>query len=769
MPISAPSPVKSRATPIYRLTWVVPAVLLLTIGIWALVPSTARCQDVDEVLGAIAEDDALLPWTIDADIMRYDDATGEYVAEGDVVIQKQGRFLRADAVRFNTGTMTVVAVGNVQATTDGDFLTGSRVELDLENRTGVIYDGDLFLAERNFHLQGVEIRKLGESQYEIRQASITTCDGDPPDWQIRGRHIRVTVEGYGIVRNATFRVRNLPVLFTPLMIFPAKIKRQSGLLIPQFGTSDRWGLFWNQPLFWAVSDHADATFFYNPMTERGHKVAAEYRYYRTESSYGGWIYDYLRDRRIDDGTGTTSQDWGFPEDDALRTNEDRYWFRGGHYEALPGGVQGRLEADLVSDQDYLTEFKDGYTGYDYTDEYFQEAFGRQIEDFTDPERLSRLNLRKNWTTSSLEVDARWTEDAEEKAPGEPDRTLQQLPLVLFDVLKQPLAQTFFYGDLASSYNYFFREDGDNGHRLDFLPRLYLPLRWGNYLALEPSVGIRGTFWYLDPDPEFGTTDRDDKYFDRSIFDARIELSTDLFRIYDWGGESVDRIKHALQPQITYEYVDEVDQDDLPRFDAVDRIAEQSLLTYGFTNFFTYRAPVADQDDPGAPPSYRYHQFCRLEISQSYDIDEATRSDLEPGEERRPFLPIVGDLEVRLAPFLTVDSDVGWNVYDERFDFANIAMRVTDVRKDYLFLEYRFTRDEIESIYTDLQLELFGGLAAGVEHERNIFSGETLKTAVRGIYRSQCWGLEVRFVDRPTDDRFEFVISLAGLGEAATSY
>jgi LPS-assembly protein len=746
-----------------------PLVLWLLIGIRLLAPAVAPAQDVDELLKSIGEDDALLPWTIDADTMRYDETVEEYVAEGDVLIRKGGRTLRADYVRFNARTMSVIAHGNVRVTSERDVLTGSRVELNLENRTGTIYDGDLFISESNFRMQGAEIRKLGETQYEIREASMTTCDGDPPDWRITGQHIRVTVEGYGIVRNATFRVRRLPVVFTPFLVFPAKIKRQSGLLWPEFGTSDRWGLFWNQPLYWAINANSDATLFYNPMTERGHKIAAEYRYYRTETSYGAWIYDYLKDRKIDDGTGDNSQRWGYPDDDALRTNEDRYWFRGNHYENLPHGVQGRLEVDLVSDQDYLNEFKSGYTGFNYTDEYFQEAFSRQIEDFTDPERLSRLNLRKNWTTASIDVDFRWTEDAVEKAADEPDDALQRLPLVLFDVLKQPLAGSPFYGDLASSYNYFYRRDGDSGHRVDLLPRVYLPLRWGSYLSVEPSVGYRQTLWYLDPDPAFGTTD-DDDYFDRGIFDARLELTTDLFRVYDWGGKEIDRIKHTLQPQITYEYVDEVDQDDLPRFDALDRIDNRSLITYGFTNFFTYRRVVADDDAPAdSPPSYRYHQFCRLKFSQGYDIDEANRNDLAPGEKRRPFLPIVGELDVRLAPFLTVDADAGWNVYDDRFDFGNIAARITDKRRDSLFVEYRFARDDIESIYSDLQIELVRGLAAGIEYERNIFSGETLLTAVRGIFRSQCWGVEVRFVDEPNDDKIEFAVSLTGLGEVGTSY
>ena len=309
--------------------------------LWAfmlfLVPLTAPAQDFDAVRERLDAQDAELPWIIDADTLRYDDQANIYVAEGNVIIQKGEQRLSADTVKFDRRQMRAVASGNIRVSFGQDELTGSHMELDLENQTGVLHNGYLLLRENNFRLQGERIEKLGENTYEIENASVTTCDGDVPDWIISGRTIRVTVEGYGWVKNATVRARNVPFFFLPYFVFPAKTERQSGLLIPEFGYSRRWGYFINQPLFWAISDNSDATFYYNFMSERGHKFGGEFRYLLTETSRGSWMADYLYDRKIDDGTGDSSRDWGFVGDGFLRPNRDRYWVRGGHYQPLPLG------------------------------------------------------------------------------------------------------------------------------------------------------------------------------------------------------------------------------------------------------------------------------------------------------------------------------------------------------------------------------------------------------------------------------------------------
>ena len=208
-------------------------------------------------------DDPEQPWIIDADTLRYDENLLEYVAEGNVIIQRAGKTLRADYIRFDNTALTVTANGNVVLTAGDDTFAGSSIDLDLEKETGVLGDGYLYLRENNFHIRGKRIEKIGENTYEVKNASVTTCDGEKPDWSIHGKYLKVTLEGYGVIKNATMKVKDVPIFYLPYMPFPAKTKRQTGLLLPELGASSRWGYYINQPLFWAISDNTVATFYYN--------------------------------------------------------------------------------------------------------------------------------------------------------------------------------------------------------------------------------------------------------------------------------------------------------------------------------------------------------------------------------------------------------------------------------------------------------------------------------------------------------------------------
>ena len=234
------------------------------------------------------------------------------------------------------------------------------------------------MKENHFYIRGDRIEKTGKDTYQAKQASVTSCDGDRPDWIITGRTLNVTIEGYGTATHATLKARDVPVLYVPYLVFPAKTKRQTGLLVPEVGVSDRKGVAWDQPLFWAINDTSDATVYGHYMAERGTKVGLEYRYALTDAAFGAIMADGLEDRKIDDGTPDNTLKWGYADDDYDRPNSDRYWLRAKMDQALPWGAAARLDLDIVSDQDYLTEFRDGRSGFDASRDYFLEAFGRDL-------------------------------------------------------------------------------------------------------------------------------------------------------------------------------------------------------------------------------------------------------------------------------------------------------------------------------------------------------------------------------------------------------
>jgi LPS-assembly protein len=731
----------------------------------------------------LLKDDPKEPWHIIADEIHYDDNANKYIAKGNVIITKQDKNLSADYVRFDQKNMKAFADGHVIMIVGQDILTGSSMEMDLNTETGTVYNGTIFLQENHFYIKGDKLKKVGKNSYTADKASVTTCDGDRPAWKITGRNLKITIEGYGFVKHAALWVKKIPVLYTPFLFFPAKLKRQSGLLAPQFGYSDRKGMEYTQPFYWAINQNSDATFYLDYMAHRGEKLGLEYRYVLDERSKGTLMYDFLNDKKVDDGSPGSSEKWGYEDDNFLRPNSNRYWFRMKNDQKLPFDFSAKLDLDIVSDQDYLLEFKDGLTGFNQTNAYFLKTFGRDLDDNDDPVRTNSLNLNRIWPKYSLNAELLWYDNVISRRWEETDTTLQRLPFIEFDGAKQRIFSSSFYFDLDSEYTYFYREDGARGHRMDAHPRFYLPYRYKNYFTVEPSIGLRETAWHLDK-KEYSTSDK--KRFNRQIYDTQLDLFSEFYNIFKIKGKSIEKIRHTIRPQITWDYIPEKDQDKYPLFDdfdgiekqnqdedslfdSTDRIEEQNLITYSITNTLTSRskenrekreAHILDKTkghENYDPPGYAYNQFCRFKLEQSYDINKEKEDDPEP------FSPIYAELELFPGRYFSIDADARWSHYDNKFRSHNVELNLWDNRGDKLFLEYRYTIDYTESIITDLLLKLSDRLSASVEYERDIFNGQVIKYGLGFLYETQCWSFDFHLIKDENDYKYQFMINLFGIG------
>ncbi|MGD8520600.1 MAG: LPS assembly protein LptD [Desulfobacterales bacterium] len=724
-----------------------------------------------------------LPWRLKADEISYDQTDDVYIAQGNVEIFKADKTLTADYVRFDHKTMWAYARGNVMLISGQDVLKGSYIEIDLENQVGKVENGSIFLKENNFHIEGDEIHKTGENTYELKNATITTCEGDTPDWKITGKEVKVEVEGYGSVKHATVYARDYPVMYTPYFYYPAKSKRQTGFLMPELGYSERKGTDFNQPYFWAISGSQDATFYVNYMNVRGIKPGAEYRYILDETTQGTIMLDGFDDEKVDDGTERSSGRYGYDDPDTqfLRTNHDRWWFRMSHYQKVPWDFSAKLDLDFVSDQDYLREFRDGYMGYGDTQKYFSDVFGRDLDDYNDPVRLNRLNFNRIWPRWSVNAEFRYFWDSTQKNSDLPDDTISRLPVIDVQGSKQRILTSPFYFDLDSQYNYFWRESGSRGQRIDVYPRFYWPYRFGNYFTFEPSIGGRETFYYLDKS-EFSNESDPNRDAHRELFDLRAEIFSEVSKIFDINKGNINKIRHSIRPNIVYDYIPDENQDDLPEFDDRDRIEKKNMLTYSLTNTFTSKlfggkTPQVAQrenisrekviEDPG---EFKYEDFLRLEFEQSYDFTKS----------RREFSPLFGRLDFFPGKYITIEADAGWSFYDNRFASHNIAATFFDKRGDSFYVDYRYDRgqeeddddeddesevdDAVESIFLDLKLKATERLFIFGDYERNIEEDLHIRTSLGFIYTAQCWSLDFRYTDEPGDQKFEFMINLYGLGD-----
>ena len=762
-------------------------ILFLLVGMPGYVLSSPGFQSL--------KDDPNEPWHINADEISYDKKLDQYIAKGNVAITKNGKNLTADFVRFDQKISKVLAVGHAIMTVGDDVLIGNRMEMDLETETGTVYNGTIFLEANHFYIRGDKINKIGPDSYTTDKGCLTTCDGDRPAWKITGDNVKVTVEGYAYTTHATLWARSVPVLYSPWLTFPVKQKRQSGLLPPQIGYSDRRWEEYNQPFYLVIDDSQDATFYLHHMGRRGDKIGMEYRYVLDEDSKGTLMYDYLNDRKVDEGDPVDDADWGYFGDSYPRPNSDRYWFRMKHDTVLPFAFSAKLDIDFVSDQDYLLEFEDGYTGFQETYEYFFKTFGRELDAYDDAVRTNRLNLNRIWSQYSLNGELRWYDDVINRRQGNTmSPILQKLPFIEFNASKQPILKSPFYYDLDSEYTYFYRDKGQRAHRLDAYPRFYLPYKFKNYFSIEPSLGLRETIWHFDKYEYRGPTKEEN--LSREMYDFRIDLSSDIYKIYSGIGENVEKIKHAVRPQIVYSYIPHKDQNKYPGFDSIDNISKQRLLTYSLTNTLTAKSlfqkkergmlPEADngwqlnedenrrqlpeagndrqspETENDRPPDYSYNPFLRFYLQQSYDINEAN----EDKDKKQPFSAIFGEIDLTPDSYYKMHVDATRSQYNSFWESYNVAGNIWDKRGDSLFVERRYRHSSSDSIFYDLKVVISDKLSVFADYERNIHTSEDIRKNFGFLYKSQCWALEASYIHEGNDRTYMFVISLRGIGDFA---
>jgi LPS-assembly protein len=699
-----------------------------------------------------------IAWHISARTVTFDNKRNLYLAQNDVLITGGKTRLEADYIEFSNKTKDAFAWGNVLLISGEDSISCNSMNINLATQTGTIKKGVIFIEKNHFYIHGENIKKTGKFSYSADMGSITSCSGESPDWKISAKNIKVTIEGYGTADNAVLWARKMPALYSPFLVFPVHTKRQTGLLLPRITSSDRKGFEYEQPLFLALSRNSDASIYADYMSDRGTKIGTEYRYVLDNKTKGSIFFDFLEDDKKDDGTGNT-KNYSF-ETTPQRTNSDRYWFRMKHNQDLGYGFTAKLDIDLASDEDYLQEFKDGFTGYDNTRDYFEREFGRSLDEYDDNTRKNDLNINKSWSGYSLNFDTVWYDNINARRQNIDDTTLQTLPSIQFDAIKQPIGISKFFYSLNSEYTSFYRKDTSatlvKGQRADIYPKVYLPVKLGRFFNFEPSFGLRQTLWHTN---DFTDINGDSNNLrTRQMVDMGAQLSTKFIKLFNPNNKFADKIKHEMIPELEYAFTPGIIQDDLPSFDSLDRIEEENRITWSLTNNFTSKK---SRMSPKGKDITSYREFAHVKLYQSYDIKK------ERDNETRPFTDITMETELAPNDFIAFDIDLSWSPYDSHFKTLNIGNMLKDNRGDSLSTEYRYTSSLSESVYSKVDVRLTDELSAYCSIEKNIGTDKTIETQAGITVKKSCWTFNLYFSESNDEQSVTFLINLHGIGEFGT--
>ena len=686
-----------------------------------LLPSTVWSNG--ESAAIIKED---RPMEMDADSIEFDNVTNTYHVEGNAIIRQNGTILRADEFFLDMGNGYTKALGRLRITdTMGNYITGSSIEMNMREKTATLVDGTLYFKKDNAYVRGALIRKTGAITYESDKTYITTCDcadDEVPTWSFSVKKVKIELEDYLSGRSVLFRIKNRPVFYIPYIRVPINTKRESGLLMPDFGYSELRGTKIDNAYFWAISDYMDATLFLDIETNRGAGQGLEFRGYRSNKSYTELFFYHFHEKDMD-----RVREFRSGEENLLRpasATHNRWEFKLHHNENFSNTFRIMSDIRIVSDDEYLLDLA-------------RDSKDRSLEGIE-----STLSITKNWKRASLVSEFRWFNNL----TIEDDKTvLQRLPEVHFTVTGRKLLGSPLYFAMNSSAINFMRKSGVEGGRFDLQPRLSLPLMPGGLFELTPSVTPRWTGYILS------STDGDSSH-NRFLYEFRTDAVTTLSRRFNTTGG----LTHTIRPAIAYRYIPEEDQSSLPFFDDVDTVEAKNDIVYSLN--------MSLASIKGAGSLRARHEYLSLDLEESYNLSEERR-DTAPGEKKRPFSEVSAELIIRPLTFLTLTSRGHFDVYHTYFADLVSTLSLLDKRGDRLNVTHSFDRSlDSRYIQGNASLQVVKTLALSYRQRYSLADERSLEKGYGLDYMHQCWGIVLTYTENLSEDIIFLTFSLKGIGD-----
>jgi LPS-assembly protein len=653
-------------------------------------------------------------------------------ATGNVEITRGAGRLIADRVEINRNTGDAVATGRVIFYDGEDRLTSARIDYNIRTGTGVAYDAE-GVSLPYYRLSGERIERLGDSVYQIRKGVFTTCEDDPPTWSFHVGSARADLDDSVYGQNASFRVKDIPLLPVPFFATALRRERQTGFLRPTFGSSSRKGFVAKVPFFWAISDSQDLTVALDAYSKLGLGLNAEYRYILSSRAQGSLS--------------------GFVVQEFLEDDDTRGVFRIRHAWAIDPTLTVKADVNYFSDDDIARDYGD----------LLNERSLQIVQ--------SNVFVAKRWSTWNFVGKVFWYQDL--TTPF--DTELQRLPDLRLNAYTQPLPGIpGALWSLNTSFVNFVRDVGSEGARLDIAPRISRPFSPLGLFTFTPFVGARATTYTkevvgqetLPPPKNLVVEDTRDTLRTRLLGVAGANLEARATRVYEVNGGYISRLAHQIEPRAQYWFVDGSNTGNVPQWDEVDGVDQVFLRELGLiepttrTNALYYsliNRLQAKRATPDGSSATRW-ELLRFTVGNSFDLDA--------GE--RPIGPIMSELIVDPGGYLRFRGDASFSVYD--------SAPLRRANGDVSLLLPGVTAAVGARYDADARVEFVqGGVIARVSRYLSV-RGSTawdvrqdafVESRFGADIRFQCWSVALTYVDRYRDeDEFRVSIDLLGVGSIA---
>ncbi len=657
------------------------------------------------------------------------------VLSGEVRLRYQDIEIQADTAEIDLTSKKVLALGNVVLDQGPRRLSGKSLEFDLTTKTGTMAEAQAEVTP-DYYFSGARISKIGDALYTVEDGVFTSCNQKVPDWSFRVSRAKIEIEGYARASHATMRTKKLPVFYTPYLLWPVKRERSSGLLVPNFGYSERRGSLVGLAYFLELGRSYDTTFHVDPYSKGFLGLGNEFRYAPSEGTRGNF------------------QGYAVRDPDALPNEDEWRWKIDWNHEMnqLPWGLRAVVRYQDFSDFNFFRDF--------------ERDFDRNSFRFQD----SRAFIAGNWGSQALNILAN---DRQTFVGGGQFVSQRKLPEIEYSLRSTRIGKLPLYLQAQNSVSYLDLErpgsySGKYG-RVDLFPQLTVPVRAFPWLSLSATIGDRVT-WYgdtIDPLTQRFTGETEVRDLPSA---SGLIVGPSFSKIFNAKLGTLTKFKHIVEPRITYTYFGAYDNTAvIPLFDEVDSSFSQNVGRVALINRVLGKSD--DPKDGGA------REVLYLEIAQAFSLDNKQPLQISPSDPLRVNTtdgPVEALLRLNPAKGLTAKIDVSYNTLFNQLESRSLTGGVDWKGGNSVDLTW-FTRYLAESGETlGDQIRLTTGLnliprrlrvEAQVAYDLDRTDLQQQRYAAN--WTSQCWGLRLEVRDYSVGDLtnrdYRLSISLKNVG------
>jgi LPS-assembly protein len=531
---------------------------------------------------------------------------------GNVQLESRALLVRADEMEYNEDTHQVVASGNVyyHSFEKNEQIWCDHLEYNTEEQKGKFYDvrGEsmpktvvrrgILSGNSPFHFEGKWAERIGD-KYLLYNGWITNCKMPGPWWKLRGPKFDIIPGERALAYRSTFLLRKVPIFYTPYFYHSlAKRPRHSGFLLPNLVAHSLRGPMVGVGYYWAINRSFDVTYRFFDYTTNAFAHHLDFR----GKPRNGTDFDIVL-------YGVQDRQGIVPGTTPIRHYSGLNVYAIGQLNLGHGWV-GTGTANYVSSFDFRQQWS----------ESFNEAIGSEVH--------SIGSLSRDWSNYRLDVVAARLENfqttevpltqANGQTPAVTDAVLiHKLPDVELEgrdraIWKRlPIWFSFYSaaGLLHRSEPIFNSNPnlgGPQGNtlyetfrteelmpRLEFSPHITSALHLWHF-DLVPSVGIDEAV-YGQSQAENPLVSQQLGYVAYQVGGGKLvssarDFSVDLIfpslaRVFAKKTIFGDKVKHVIEPRVTYRYVSGIgsDFDRVVRFDESDLLSNTNELEFSLTN------------------------------------------------------------------------------------------------------------------------------------------------------------------------------------------